>query len=348
MRQLLLLTTLSTMAKRSAQLVAAPRRSARLRGESAPKGPASSKARAAISTAAKASQASKSSQGGKAGGARRDASDVSASGALKLAAGFEFPFGVDEVGRGCLAGPVVTCACYLPPGAQVEGVTDSKKINTEALREEVFERLMGVDGLRYAIAKAEAPVVDELNILQANLQAMRAASEALCDRLAAGGGGGADGAVVLDVSRREDDEDDAEAGADDGARFLALVDGVDDPWRFRPKARLARGLACRTIKGGDASVHAISAASVIAKVTRDRIMNGLALTYPEYDWASNKAYGTHAHRCAIVDHGWVEGVHRATFDPVRSILEGGGKNKRKAPATTKPKKPAAKRKRATK
>ena len=179
MRQLLLLTTLSTMAKRSAQLVAAPRRSARLRGEAAPKGPASSKARAAISTAAKAtskaSQASKSSQGGKAGGARRDASDASASGALALADGFEFPFGVDEVGRGCLAGPVVTCACYLPPGAQVEGVTDSKKINTEALREEVFERLMGVDGLRYAIAKAEAPVVDELNILQANLQAMRAA-----------------------------------------------------------------------------------------------------------------------------------------------------------------------------
>ena len=321
MRQLLLLTTLSTMAKRSAQLVAAPRRSARLRGEAAPKGPASSKARAAISTAAKAtskaSQASKSSQGGKAGGARRDASDASASGALALADGFEFPFGVDEVGRGCLAGPVVTCACYLPPGAQVEGVTDSKKINTEALREEVFERLMGVDGLRYAIAKAEAPVVDELNILQANLQAMRAASEALCDRLAAGGGGGADGAVVLDVSRRDDDEDDAEAGADDGARFLALVDGVDDPWR---RGGRPRGLGVRTVKGGDGSVPCVSAASIIAKVHRDRLMHALHALHPQYDWAANKGYGSKAHRAAIVEHGWVAGLHRESFDPVKSMI----------------------------
>ncbi|EGB07949.1 hypothetical protein AURANDRAFT_6827, partial [Aureococcus anophagefferens] len=145
--------------------------------------------------------------------------------------------GVDEVGRGCLAGPVVTCACYLPPGAEIDDLTDSKQLATEDLREAVYARLLATPGLRFALAKAEAPVVDELNILQANLQAMRTASEALCDRLAAGG----------------------ERGGD-----LEVLDK------------------------GDASVSAISAASVIAKVTRDRIMNALAGDYPEYDWASNK------------------------------------------------------------
>ena len=325
----------TSMAKKAA---AAPlRRSSRLAGEAAPapaaKAAKASKPKRAITT--KAASTTKAAAKAPAG-ARRDASDATAAAAKALAAKFEYAFGVDEVGRGCLAGPVVTCACYLPPGAEIEDLTDSKQLATEDLREAVYARLLATPGLRFALAKAEAPVVDELNILQANLQAMRTASEALCDRLAAGGERGGD-LEVLDVATRDDDEDGADA--DDGARFLALVDGVDDPWRFRPRARRDRDLACRTIKKGDASVAAISAASVLAKVTRDRIMNALAEDYPEYDWASNKAYGTHAHRCAIVASGWVDGVHRETFDPVRSILAAGGANKRKPAA----KKPAAKR-----
>ena len=325
----------TSMARKAA---AAPlRRSTRLAGEVAPapaaKAAKASKPKRAITT--KAASTTKAAAKAPAG-ARRDASDATAAAAKALASKFEYAFGVDEVGRGCLAGPVVTCACYLPPGAEIEDLTDSKQLATEDLREAVYARLLDTPGLRFALAKAEAPVVDELNILQANLQAMRTASEALCDRLAAGGERGGD-LEVLDVATRDDDEDGADA--DDGARFLALVDGVDDPWRFRPRARRDRDLACRTIKKGDASVAAISAASVLAKVTRDRIMNALAEDYPEYDWASNKAYGTHAHRCAIVASGWVDGVHRETFDPVRSILAAGGANKRKPAA----KKPAAKR-----
>ncbi|KAK7254186.1 RNA-DNA hybrid ribonuclease [Aureococcus anophagefferens] len=327
------------MARKAA---AAPlRRSSRLAGEAAPAASTTKAAAKAPKRAITTKAASTTKAAAKApAGARRDASDATAAAAKALASKFEYAFGVDEVGRGCLAGPVVTCACYLPPGAEIEDLTDSKQLATEDLREAVYARLLATPGLRFALAKAEAPVVDELNILQANLQAMRTASEALCDRLAAGGERGGD-LEVLDVATRDDDEDGADA--DDGARFLALVDGVDDPWRYRPRARRDRDLACRTIKKGDASVSAISAASVIAKVTRDRIMNALAGDYPEYDWASNKqrnkAYGTHAHRCAIVANGWVDGVHRETFDPVRSILAAGGANKRKPAA----KKPAAKR-----
>ncbi|KAH8068840.1 RNA-DNA hybrid ribonuclease [Aureococcus anophagefferens] len=268
------------MARKAA---AAPlRRSSRLAGEAAPAASTTKAAAKAPKRAITTKAASTTKAAAKApAGARRDASDATAPrGAAPVRVRR-----ADEVGPGCLAGPVVTCACYLPPGAEIEDLTDLKQLATEDLREAVYARLLATPGLRFALAKAEAPVVDELNILQANLQAMRTASEALCDRLAAGGERGGD-LEVLDVATRDDDEDGADA--DDGARFLALVDGVDDPWRYRPRARRDRDLACRTIKKGDASVSAISAASVIAKVTRDRIMNALAGDYPEYDWASNK------------------------------------------------------------
>ncbi|KAH8058282.1 RNA-DNA hybrid ribonuclease [Aureococcus anophagefferens] len=178
------------MARKAA---AAPlRRSSRLAGEAAPAASTTKAAAKAPKRAITTKAASTTKAAAKApAGARRDASDATAAAAKALASKFEYALGVDEVGRGCLAGPVVTCACYLPPGAEIEDLTDSKQLATEDLREAVYARLLATPGLRFALAKAEAPVVDELNILQANLQAMRTASEALCDRLAAGGERGA-------------------------------------------------------------------------------------------------------------------------------------------------------------
>ena len=107
---------------------------------------------------------------------------------------------------------------------------------------------------------------------------------------------------------------DVEAGED---RLVAVVDGVDDPWR---RGGRPRGLGVRTVKGGDGSVPCVSAASIIAKVHRDRLMHTLHEKYPQYDWAANKGYGSKAHRAAITKHGWVAGLHRESFDPVRSMI----------------------------
>jgi len=218
---------------------------------------------------------------------------------------------------------------------------DSKAIKEEAAREEVFARLVATPGVRYALAKAEAPAIDENNILQANLACMRACAETLRERL--GGRLSSPDDVVTEVVDVGVDESEDAGGDESEFPFLAVVDGVDDPWRMRPARRRENSIAVLTVTKGDASVPAISAASIIAKVTRDRLMRGLADEYPEYGWAENKAYGSASHRAAIARHGWVPGVHRESFDPVRTTLEKGGTNKRlraaKKPAAAAAKKP---------
>ncbi|KAJ8602197.1 hypothetical protein CTAYLR_003603, partial [Chrysophaeum taylorii] len=219
-----------------------------------------------------------------------------------------YEFGVDEAGRGPLAGPVVCAACYLPPGTALDEVTDSKKIKTEEAREAVYAALVATPGVRFAVAKSEPALIDDINILQATLAAMRLAADALCRKLS-GKGDKRDGDVLSCES--------SDTPADDlDGDFLALVDGNHDPWKKRPVA----GLVSRAIVGGDATVLSISAASVIAKVTRDRIMNDLDKQHPAYDFAKHKGYGTVAHRRAIIEIGWIPGVHRVSYDPVKSIL----------------------------
>ena len=239
---------------------------------------------------------------------RRDVHDATAAAVKRL----DIPtIGVDEVGRGCLAGPVVACACYLPPGVDIDGIADSKTITTEKAREAIYEQLREAPGVRYAVAKADAPLIDEVNILQANLACMRAAAEALFTRLAASEDGQDD--VMIDVTAIADvvPEDETED------RLVAVVDGVDDPWR---RGGRPPGLGVRTVKGGDGSVPCVSAASIIAKVHRDRLMHTLHEKHPQYGWAANKGYGSKAHRAAILKHGWVAGLHRESFDPVKSMI----------------------------
>ena len=241
----------------------------------------------------------------------RDAHDATAAAIRQLDV---MTIGVDEVGRGCLAGPVIACACYLPADVDI-GVADSKTITSEKKREALFAALQEAPGVRYALAKADAALIDDVNILQANLACMRAAAEALCDRLSSSDDGEDD--VMIDVTAVDAVE---ACGSEEEERIVAIVDGVDDPWRRGPGPRLSRNLGVRTIKGGDALVPCVSAASIIAKVTRDRLMRSLHEAHPAYGWVSNKGYGSKQHRAAIAEVGWVRGLHRESFDPVKSML----------------------------
>ncbi|MGD8589366.1 MAG: ribonuclease HII [Chromatiales bacterium] len=182
--------------------------------------------------------------------------------------------GVDEVGRGPLAGPVVAAAVILDPARPIPGLADSKKL-TERRRETLAEQIRA-QALAWALGRAEVEEIDRINILQASLLAMQRAVESL----------------AIPPQR-------------------ALVDGN----------RLPR-LACeaQAIVGGDASVAVISAASIIAKVARDREMVELDLIHPDYGLARHKGYPTKQHLEALSRLG-VSPIHRRSFAPVRRILE---------------------------
>ena len=180
--------------------------------------------------------------------------------------------GVDEAGRGPLAGPVVAAAVILDLTKIPSGINDSKKLS-HAKREAMYAEIM-----RHAhagVGMATVEEIDALNILGATKLAMRRAVAAL-----------------------------------PGAVDVALVDGNQCP-----------GLDCKTITivKGDAKCLAIASASIIAKVTRDRIMNELARQHPGYGWEKNAGYGTRAHydglqRLGITPH------HRRSFEPIRSMV----------------------------
>lgn len=181
--------------------------------------------------------------------------------------------GVDEAGRGPLAGPVVAAAVILDPAVRIEGLADSKRLS--ARRRADLDREIRERALSFAVARVGAAVIDAVNILQATMQAMREAVDG------------------LDTSPDE-----------------VLVDGNRCP---------ALPYPARAVVRGDASVAAISAASILAKVARDQEMIEMDRRYPEYGFARHKGYGTHAHRDALLRFG-PSPIHRASFAPVRSAL----------------------------
>ncbi|MCW9088787.1 MAG: ribonuclease HII [Gammaproteobacteria bacterium] len=193
---------------------------------------------------------------------------------------FDFSFagrlvaGVDEVGRGPLAGPVVTAAVILDSTRPIEGLADSKAMS-EKKRERLFDEIRE-KALAWAIGRCEVEEIDRLNILQATMVAMQRA--------------------VADLSPAPDH---------------VLVDGNRCPV-----------LACtaEAVIKGDSRVAAISAASILAKVTRDREMVELDQQYPGYGLAGHKGYPTKAHVEALQTLG-VTPIHRTSFAPVRRILE---------------------------
>ena len=186
--------------------------------------------------------------------------------------GYQYLAGVDEVGRGPLAGPVVAAAIILPQNYWVQGLNDSKKMS-EKKRNEVFEHLQR-DALAYGFGVVSETMIDEINIRQATLLAMKMALEQL--------------EILPDY---------------------VLVDGnmlPDVAFKQEP-----------LIKGDSRSV-AIAAASVLAKVTRDRMMIDYNQLYPEYGFDKNKGYGTPVHLDALSQHGMTI-IHRRSFEPIRSM-----------------------------
>ena len=185
----------------------------------------------------------------------------------------KFVAGVDEAGRGPLAGPVVAAAVILDPAVPIRGLDDSKRLSPRRrvdLDIEIRERAVS-----YAVARADVEVIDAIDILQATMQAMREA-----------------------------------VGRLDPAPRQVLVDGNRCP-----------DLPCpvRAVVGGDATIAAISAASILAKVARDREMIEMDRRYPGYGFARHKGYGTRAHRDALLRFG-PSPIHRLSFAPVKSAL----------------------------
>lgn len=174
--------------------------------------------------------------------------------------------GVDEAGRGPLAGPVYAAAVILPPDCVIDGLNDSKKLS-EKKREALFD-VIRAQALSYSIASACEAEIDEYNILQATFLAMRRAVEGL-----------------------------------DVPATYALIDGNRMPPLLIPG---------ETVIHGDAVCQSIAAASILAKVSRDRVMLELAQQYPEYEFEKHKGYGTKLHYEKLREYG-PSPIHRRTF-----------------------------------
>lgn len=191
--------------------------------------------------------------------------DIAFDAAFRTHAGFVLA-GTDEAGRGPLAGPVVAAAVILPPDYCPAGLDDSKKL-TEKKRDRLFDEIRA-NAVSYGIASASPQEIDEINILEASLLAMRRAVAALTS-----------------------------------VPELLLVDGNVD--RDFP-------VAARAIVGGDAKSPSIAAASILAKVTRDRLCAEMEAAYPQYGFAKHKGYPTPAHKLAVYEYGPCP-LHRRSF-----------------------------------
>jgi len=227
--------------------------------------------------------------------------------------------GVDEVGRGPLAGPVVAAAVVLDPHRPVDGIDDSKRLG-ERDRERL-DTAIRARARAWCVASASVAEIDELNILHASLLAMRRA----VDGLVRADAGGASPAV-------RDAPAGGDAGDSPGARPGGAT-GFADPFESRPGGPAARpalvlvdGNRCpplpcpaAAIVGGDARVRAIAAASIVAKVARDALMRRWHERYPEFGFAAHKGYATKQHREALERLGATP-LHRRSFAPVQAAL----------------------------
>jgi ribonuclease HII len=180
--------------------------------------------------------------------------------------GVQFVAGVDEVGRGCLAGPVMAGAVVLDPERLVSGIADSKLLTADE-RERLFDEIVA-SALAWTVTRIDAPEIDRLNIHRASLQAMREAVLALAP-----------------------------------VPGFVLVDGFRIPGLSMPQ---------RALVGGDRRSSAIAAASILAKVTRDRVMVSLHAEDPRYGFDQHKGYATRQHLDAVARFGY-SSVHRKTF-----------------------------------
>ena len=186
--------------------------------------------------------------------------------------------GVDEAGRGPMVGSVVAAAVAFPPDFRIDGLTDSKNLS-EKKREALYNQI--TRECYWSFAQSNSNEIDQINILEATMLAMKKAVEQLM--------------LLLE---------------DNSQTISVLVDGNRCPDIEN----------CRAIIKGDLTEPVISAASIIAKVTRDRQMIALDQEYPEYGFSKHKGYGTRAHLEALANFGPIQGQHRFTFAPVKKLI----------------------------
>tara|TARA_B100000614_G_scaffold119898_1_gene107434 strand:- start:918 stop:1541 length:624 start_codon:yes stop_codon:yes gene_type:complete len=187
--------------------------------------------------------------------------------------GYKAIAGVDEVGRGCIAGPVTAAAVILNPQKIPSGLNDSKKMSFKN-REKIFQSIQ--DTCTFCVAHSSVEEIDQINILQASLLSMKRA--------------------IMGLNIKPD---------------FVLIDGNKSPGGLESESE--------TITKGDSKSLSIAAASIVAKVTRDRFMSGLDKEFPGYDWSQNAGYPTKLHKSAILNIG-ITPYHRRSFKPVYNIL----------------------------
>lgn len=183
--------------------------------------------------------------------------------------------GVDEVGRGCWAGPVVACACILPVGYENPAIKDSKVLSIK--KREELAKVIKDNCLAYAISYVDAPRIDIINIKEAAKEVMVKALSNLKIK-----------------------------------PTVVLVDAED--------IKFEKATIVPIIKG-DAKSTSIAAASIVAKVYRDKILDDLDKQYPQYGFAKNKGYGTIVHLNALKHYGPIKSIHRFSYKPVKQVIK---------------------------
>lgn len=191
---------------------------------------------------------------------------------LTLLKDYEYICGIDEVGRGCLAGPLVICAIIMKYDNILEKVNDSKKLSAK-VREELYTQILD-NCITYQIIEVDIKTIDKINIYQATKQAMLQATQ--------------------DIKKND---------------ILFLSDAM--PLNIENNLSIIKG---------DSKSYTIACASIIAKVYRDNLMIELAKEYPQYHFEQHKGYATKKHLQAIEAYGYLENVHRKSFEPIKSLV----------------------------
>jgi len=215
--------------------------------------------------------------------------------------GYQMVIGIDEAGRGPLAGPVVAAACCLPPSIEIEGILDDSKTLNAQQREALFSQITTNPDIKWAFCIIDVETIDKINILQSTMLAMEGAVDALFMKN--------DADIKNIIATTTTDKNNATFTVPTLNSYL-LVDGNRLPCKFDKEHSLA-------VVKGDSKCRCIAAASIIAKVTRDRLMEKLHDQHPQYGFSQHKGYGVASHVDAIRKHGPCV-AHRRTFAPVKN------------------------------
>lgn len=240
--------------------------------------------------------------------------------------GFDFVIGVDEAGRGPLAGPVVAAACYIPSKTSISDVNDSKKLSKK-VRETIFQEIMEhsesekqprqretdteINEALYSIVEVDHHEIDRINILQATMEAMTSAVEQVLEKLLT---------ILQKDGKQNKRKSKQHHFVEKPKKVKILIDGNRIPSRLGGVFKVDLEVVPQCVVKGDSKVFSIACASVLAKVHRDHIMQEYHHQFPIYGFDANKGYPTAKHREALLLHGPCE-IHRRSYAPVKRAIE---------------------------